>query len=76
MDDPLILDWSAPATEGALQECSRATSMSSLADVGAQHSYLERHTLLDHFRQDHNSPSITGSLPFRLSNPMQLERTS
>ena len=28
-------------------------SMSSFADVGAQHSYVERHTLLDLFRQDH-----------------------
>src|SRR6266702_8866353 len=52
IDDPLILVWSAPATEGALQECSRETPISGFADVGAQHLHVERHTLLDHFRQD------------------------
>jgi hypothetical protein len=64
MHDPLILDWSAPATGGALQECSRATSLSSFADVGAQHLYVERHTLLAHFRQD--QLSVDYRAPYRL----------
>jgi len=59
MDDPLILDWSAPATEGELQECSRETPMSSFADVGVQLSYVERHTLLDLFRQDQLSVDLS-----------------